>query len=335
MTFAQIVDGMPLASTYAEDHWFHEGLPVMEHEHLCPGVLEKTQRFRSEFDIYSLYFQPKLLQAYQSTVLGSKAWKLRLLELCAIACHDIAVYLYQLDDGVHKQAEWADWRDEKLASLAEDAPVRERNKCGPPTPFYANGYLKPDRFYNGLADVVGYWAEMRIFGGAVLFDRGETEDQCNGIYIHRTAAPKTLAPPTEKQFHDLITFLISPSSDSTTRCPLPIEVTVENKWRWDPYDGMTEHHIFKFRQEIPEDRPRTRCIRRTIDWPEIVEYEALREEYRKKEAGEPSDVEGARKRLAQVITPSSIYWDGFSESEMLEIQPDERKRGRPPYFFDP
>lgn len=110
-------------------------------------------------------------------MLGSKAWKLRLLELCVIACHDIAVYLYQLDDGVHKHAEWSDWRDEKIASLPEDAPARERNKCGPPTPFYRNGYVKPDRFYNGLADVVGYWAEVRIFGGVVLFDRGETEDQ--------------------------------------------------------------------------------------------------------------------------------------------------------------
>jgi hypothetical protein len=60
LTFAQIVDGMPLASTYAEDHWYCEGLPVMDHHDLCPGVLEKTQRFRSEFDILSLYFQPEV-----------------------------------------------------------------------------------------------------------------------------------------------------------------------------------------------------------------------------------------------------------------------------------
>lgn len=58
LTYAQIVDGMPLASVYAEDHWFRDGLPVMEHEELCPGVLEKTQRFRSEFDILSLNLQP-------------------------------------------------------------------------------------------------------------------------------------------------------------------------------------------------------------------------------------------------------------------------------------
>lgn len=94
-----------------------------------------------------------------------------------IACHDIAVYLYQLDDGVHKHAEWTDWRAEKLASLPEDAPGRERAKCGPPTPFYANWYMNSDKYHNGLADVVGYWAELRIFGGVVLFDRGVTEDE--------------------------------------------------------------------------------------------------------------------------------------------------------------
>lgn len=58
LTYAQIIDGMPRASVYAEDHWFRDGLPVMEHEELCPGVLEKTRRFRSEFDILSLNLQP-------------------------------------------------------------------------------------------------------------------------------------------------------------------------------------------------------------------------------------------------------------------------------------
>lgn len=90
--------------------------------------------------------------------------------------------------------------------------------------------------------------------------------QCNGIYIHKTA-PTTLTPPTEKQFHDLLEFLISPSPDSTTQCPLPIKVTIENKWRWNSYNGMTEHHIFKFRQEIPETRPRASCkVRCSTSW---------------------------------------------------------------------
>lgn len=67
----------------------------------------------------------------------------------------------------------------------------------------------------------------------------------------------------------------------------------------------------------------------------MAEYDILREAWRKKEVAEPCDEESARKRLTQVITPTSRYWDVFSEREMAEVQSDERKRGRPPYFFDP
>jgi hypothetical protein len=63
-TYAQIVDGMPIANVYAEDHWFYEGLPVMQHKELCLGVLEKTRSFRSQFDILSLEVPPKVEIAY-------------------------------------------------------------------------------------------------------------------------------------------------------------------------------------------------------------------------------------------------------------------------------
>lgn len=199
-TYAQIVDGMPIASVYAEDHWFREGLPVMQHEELCPGVLEKTCSLRPQFDVLSLEIPPKveityleklccshmeceanlstqILQAYQDTKLGTVAWKLRLLELVVIACHDIAAYLYQLDEGVHKHAEWADWRSERLARLPDNPRGREVTKCGPPNLFFVPSYKDPERFSNGLADVAAYWAELRIFGGVVLFDRGQTEEE--------------------------------------------------------------------------------------------------------------------------------------------------------------
>lgn len=58
-TFAQIVDGQPTSEVYADDHYFREGLPVMQHENLCPGSIEKTRAFRSGFDILHLKFDPK------------------------------------------------------------------------------------------------------------------------------------------------------------------------------------------------------------------------------------------------------------------------------------
>ena len=120
------------------------------------------------------------IQAYQDTTLGTAAFKLRLLELVVIACHDIAVYLYQLDDGAHKHAEWEKWHTEKLDALAKEDPEESRvhrSEYGPPTPFWRSFYRYYIKYPNGLADVVGYWVEYEIFGGVVLFDRGESEEE--------------------------------------------------------------------------------------------------------------------------------------------------------------
>lgn len=56
-TYAQIIDGLPLASVVQDtangglpdDHPIHDA-----HLDFCPGVLEKTREFRREFDISSL-----------------------------------------------------------------------------------------------------------------------------------------------------------------------------------------------------------------------------------------------------------------------------------------
>lgn len=53
-TYAQMIDGMPVNTVYAEDHWFREDFPVIQHDKLCPGTLEKTRAFRSDFDYSSL-----------------------------------------------------------------------------------------------------------------------------------------------------------------------------------------------------------------------------------------------------------------------------------------
>lgn len=59
-TYAQIVDGMPVSSVYAEDHWFREDFPVMQHHKLRPGTLEKTRAFRSDFNYSSLRVDSKV-----------------------------------------------------------------------------------------------------------------------------------------------------------------------------------------------------------------------------------------------------------------------------------
>lgn len=133
-------------------------------------------------------------------------------------------------------------------------------------------------------------------------------------------------------------FLLSPNLDTdANRCPLPIRITEENKWRWHAYDGMVDYHIFKFRHEIPRVRPREDCVMTVQDWPEWRYKDTIETEQIKKLDGEAYDealVAAARVNLRRTATPTSrcYSWDG---EEMSRLQPDPKKQGRPPYFFDP
>lgn len=156
------------------------------------------------------------------------------------------------------------------------------------------------------------------------------------MYIHNIRHNFTLAPPTEQQFHQLVEFLLSSHPDQEN-CPLPIQVTPENWWRWDPYEAMTSHNIFRNRYEIPEERPhgRRRCVISAASWPEYPEQILRSEEAAKKAAGEPYDesflAKSETRRLH--ITPTSMLWDQWKDL-IAEQEPDEKKQGRPPYFFD-
>ncbi|KAG8167953.1 hypothetical protein KVR01_003642 [Diaporthe batatas] len=335
LTHAQIVDGMPISKIYEEDHGFCEEFPVLDHKDLCPGTMDKIRAFRSQFEINSVEFEPKLLRAYQNTSPDTIAYKLRLLEMVVIACHNIAVSLYQLDDGTHKQAEWEEWRDQYMHTI-----------YGLPTPFYVDLYVDSDRYPNGLADIVGYWAEHHIFGGVVLFDRGRDEEEVSNIkfrlnitfpiqsrdyvawygctlrfcgceYLVSPKSASILAPPTERQFTDLLDFLLSPSPSpqaDTSLYPLPVRITQENKWCWHRYRGKVDHNIYRFRHELPR-------------YPyQYGDCYLIEEEAMKPLDGGVCDealVVAAMERMRQICTPAS------------RRQPDPKRRGRPPYFFDP
>ena len=45
----------------------------------------------------------------------------------------------------------------------------------PPTPLLHLEYKDHDQYPQGVGDMVDYWAEVQVFGGVVLFDRGETD----------------------------------------------------------------------------------------------------------------------------------------------------------------
>lgn len=112
-----------------------------------------------------------------------------------------------------------------------------------------------------------------------------------------------------------------------------MEVTPENKWRWDPWDARKEYHIFKHRHDIPNGpRPRRKDVVTPNTWPELIDHSRLANALQ----GSPSDgatEEIARARIAMTISPNSRLWETFRD-DIVRLQPDVKRQGRPPYFFD-
>lgn len=93
-----------------------------------------------------------------------------------MACHEIGAHLFDLDDGAHKHKVYEEWRQTVLEEK-ERRVESQRYYDPPPIAFCHRAYRYPEQYPKGLADVAGYWAESKILGGVVVFDRGETEQE--------------------------------------------------------------------------------------------------------------------------------------------------------------
>ncbi|KAJ4230938.1 hypothetical protein FSOLCH5_004545 [Fusarium solani] len=188
-----------------------------------------------------------------------------------------------------------------------------------PAAFCHMAYVYPDQYPRGVADVAGYWAEGKIFGGVVVFDRGETEQECKAMWIDgaRWKGPHTLYPPTKDQFDSLVRFLLS-EPDEDIQCPLPIRGTDENRPRWHPWHAFSQYHIFRdwYEKKMSPDPPRPRCTLVLADWPEARDYWiAINHELLRREGATitDEDIAAAQLRLKEV-TPSSPYWRYWNPS---------------------
>lgn len=108
----------------------------------------------------------QVLRDFQNTRPSTKEYLLALVELLAIACHQIATLLFQLDQGVHKHELYAAWRD------SPDDHLPSWHRLRPPCAFTHWSYIHHEQYPHGLADLASYWAEAKIFGGVIIFDRG-------------------------------------------------------------------------------------------------------------------------------------------------------------------
>ncbi|KAJ0117023.1 hypothetical protein J7T55_003439 [Diaporthe amygdali] len=241
LTFAQLIDGLPLWDVAMDQsrktHTKEE--PVYNHKQLCDGAMEKMLELREQFDPLAMEVRADTLDRYQNTPVGSRVSKLPLVELIAVALHELAVHVFKkADGGFHKYDKYPD------DTYYEEKPFTRKRK---PTPFLLwLTFDEPNQLPDGVADIAAYWAEDRIFGGVVLFGRGKSGRDQNGVWFHshRRGVTENVYALSEDQIASLTHFLESSPGEANSCCPLPILANRDNK-RQDYRLSMPKYKIYR------------------------------------------------------------------------------------------
>ncbi|KAK0384085.1 hypothetical protein NLU13_8174 [Sarocladium strictum] len=278
-TYAQIIDGLPLSNIA----WDTRGSrlvpwhPINSHETLCPGALEKAKSFRDEFDPNSLVFKPEVLQAFGSSERSSRTFSLRLLEMTTSALHNIAVHLFQLKTELHDPST-TDGLGPEAVTLWEREPDEWARIEPHATLFVQTHFLAYEKYPDGIADMVGYWAEDRITGGVLLFDHSQAwSDDKNpepNAYTHpnRDKVTFRICQLLDDQQSQLLGFLTSKDGPGTTEThdgPLPMLPNLTNRVRVDQMDAIPVHQIYRDLWERPLDADQILKPGQGLAWPAI------------------------------------------------------------------
>ncbi|KAK4131103.1 hypothetical protein BT67DRAFT_445079 [Trichocladium antarcticum] len=237
-TYAQIVDGLPLSKVADDgfDGCSCPGHPLdPDHTQLCPGVAEETEALCSRFDANALLMPSQLLVDYESTPLDSPGFATRLIELVARSVHQMAVWLYKQDTNRHKDDALGTWRPSEKYGRFYPATF-------PTTLFCHPWYRDYDQYPQGIADSVGYWAEARIIGGVVLFDRKNPDSDAVYIHADRRSVTYRICRLLDSQVEELARFLLSEPNPTASaqpkNCALPIRLSQANRDRVDPEQAI-------------------------------------------------------------------------------------------------
>ncbi|KAH6618317.1 hypothetical protein B0J18DRAFT_371511 [Chaetomium sp. MPI-SDFR-AT-0129] len=283
-TFAQILDGLPTGDVAYDS----PAMPYGEHpigtvhDELCPGMVDKVREFRSQFQLDTLGFNSQLILAYRPCSPDSRGFQTRLVELVAVAVHQIAVLLFELDSSLHKDDGVTDWAPPK----SDECYWRHQPNGPLPTLFHHPWYKDYQQYPQGISDMVGYWAESRIFGGVVLFDRRSPtgsglEVDPNAIYLHpnRQEITYRIFQLLPDQLSAFVDFLLA--DDPPPISPFPILPDENNRIRVDPEKPIQSTGIYRDPWERVElGRDQGDCRFRTVwdrrEYPSTEDYLASR-----------------------------------------------------------
>ncbi len=178
-----------------------------------------------------------------------------MIELVVVAVHQIAALLFELDTSVHKNDGVTDWAPPE----SETVYWRLYPRGPQPTLFHHDWYVDHDQYPRGVADMVGYWAESRILGGVVLFDRRNPDAvpgaDPDAVYLHPDRYDLTyrICQLLPDQRNALLDFLLADEPPAT--CPLPILPDENNTLRVDPEEPIQATGIYRDLWERKELAP--------------------------------------------------------------------------------
>ena len=196
----------------------------------------------------------------------------------AVAVHKTAVALFHQRHRIHDRQieDPAHTIDAVTSWFAQPRPGCRTIRSGP-TMFMTLCYGAVEQYPDGLADVVGYWAENFILGGVVVFDRSEAwADDSRpepNVYLHpdRDEVTFRLCQALDKQQQSLINFLLS-SSDNPQPCPFPISPSERNLKRLDPDDATRSKVYRDVWERAPARGAYDHCVKSVMDYPERARW---------------------------------------------------------------
>ena len=195
------------------------------------------------------------------------------------AVHGLAVLLFRRRHRIHDDVWAAKDATYTVNAVTRSNPDAERS----PTPFCRPEYVMADQYPDGDADVVGYWAENRIFGGVVLLDRSDSwDDRRNpepNVFLHSSYYDVTFRVwrALDEQQQDLVDFLLSRSPAEA--CPFPLLASEKNLDRIDP-QYATSQKVYRdfWERRLPPSNGRFQephCVRSRLDYPEAYSSSKL------------------------------------------------------------
>lgn len=138
---------------------------------------------------------------------------------------------------------------------------------------------------DGAGDMAGYWAELQILGGVVLFDRRHPES--HDVYFHPSKFGHTyrIYKLLDDQKLALLQFLTSdPPPTTGENGPLPILPSQDNRERVDPEEPIHLTGVFRDpweRRVLRESDGDARMITywNHIDYPTMQDFGEAKERY--------------------------------------------------------